>query len=362
METGLETKVAFGDFMQAFEAFKEANDERLAQIEQRMARRRGDRREGRPHQPRARRDQGAARRADAEGAAPAPVGGGRRRRRAAEHKEAFETYVRKGETQGAVRARGQGACRSARNADGGYLVPAETETEIGRRLCGRLADPRHRRRAAGVVGRLQEALRDHRRRHRLGGRDRGAAARPRRRRWPNCSFRRWSSTPCRRRPRRCSTMRRSISTSGSPRKCSRPSPSRRARPSSPATASTSRKGFLDYTKVADASWTWGKLGYIATGVAGALCRASNPSDMLIDLVYALKSGYRQNAHWVMNRKTQARSASSRMPTAIISGSRRLGRRRPRHADGLSRGRGRGHAGYRRQRHRRSPSAISAAAI
>ena len=27
--------------------------------------------------------------------------------------------------------------------------------------------------------------------------------------------------------------------------------------------------------------------------------------MLIDPVYALKAGYRQNAHWVMNRKTQA---------------------------------------------------------
>ena len=26
--------------------------------------------------------------------------------------------------------------------------------------------------------------------------------------------------------------------------------------------------------------------------------------MLVDLVYALKAGYRQNAHFVMNRKTQ----------------------------------------------------------
>ena len=64
------------------------------------------------------------------------------------------------------------------------------------------------------------------------------------------------------------------------------------------------KGFLDYTKVAEASWAWGKIGYIATGVAGAL-PASEPSDVLIDLVYALKAGYRQNANFVMNRKTQA---------------------------------------------------------
>jgi HK97 family phage major capsid protein len=33
--------------------------------------------------------------------------------------------------------------------------------------------------------------------------------------------------------------------------------------------------------------------------------AANPSDDLIDLVYSLKSGYRANAHWVMNRATQA---------------------------------------------------------
>jgi HK97 family phage major capsid protein len=63
------------------------------------------------------------------------------------------------------------------------------------------------------------------------------------------------------------------------------------------------KGFLDYTEVAETSWVWGQIGYIATGVSGAL-PASNPSDVVIDTVYALKSGYRQNANWVMNRKTQ----------------------------------------------------------
>ena len=35
------------------------------------------------------------------------------------------------------------------------------------------------------------------------------------------------------------------------------------------------RGFTDYPKVADASWSWGNLGYIATGVAGAFA-ASNP--------------------------------------------------------------------------------------
>jgi HK97 family phage major capsid protein len=64
------------------------------------------------------------------------------------------------------------------------------------------------------------------------------------------------------------------------------------------------KGFLSYTTVANASWSWGNIGYIATGSAGAF-PASNPSDVLVDLIYAVKAGYRQNAHFVMNRKTQA---------------------------------------------------------
>ena len=64
------------------------------------------------------------------------------------------------------------------------------------------------------------------------------------------------------------------------------------------------KGFLAYTTVANASWTWGNIGYIASGAAGAF-PASDPSDVLVDLIYAVKAGYRQNGHFVMNRKTQA---------------------------------------------------------
>jgi HK97 family phage major capsid protein len=67
---------------------------------------------------------------------------------------------------------------------------------------------------------------------------------------------------------------------------------------------TQPAGFLAATMVADASWTWGKLGYVATGVSGVFA-SSGPSDKLIDTIYALKAGYRQNASVVMNRKTQS---------------------------------------------------------
>jgi HK97 family phage major capsid protein len=62
------------------------------------------------------------------------------------------------------------------------------------------------------------------------------------------------------------------------------------------------KGFLSYTTVADASHAWGDIGYIASGAAGGFA-SSNPTDKLIDLVYAPKAQYRPNGRFVMNRKT-----------------------------------------------------------
>ncbi|MBC2835854.1 phage major capsid protein [Paragemmobacter straminiformis] len=62
------------------------------------------------------------------------------------------------------------------------------------------------------------------------------------------------------------------------------------------------KGFLTATKVANASWAWGSLGYVATGAAADFA-ATNPADCIINLVYALGADYRANASFVMNSKT-----------------------------------------------------------
>lgn len=51
---------------------------------------------------------------------------------------------------------------------------------------------------------------------------------------------------------------------------------------------------------ADSSRAWGTLEHIASG-ASADFAASNPSDKLLDIVYALKEGYRTGARWVMPR-------------------------------------------------------------
>jgi HK97 family phage major capsid protein len=70
------------------------------------------------------------------------------------------------------------------------------------------------------------------------------------------------------------------------------------------TGSNQPTGFLSYTNAADASYAWGGLGYIASGAAGAFA-SSDPTDALITLAYAPKQGYRANGTWVMNRKTES---------------------------------------------------------
>ena len=62
------------------------------------------------------------------------------------------------------------------------------------------------------------------------------------------------------------------------------------------------KGILLPTKVANASWVWGQLGYIPTGAAADFA-TTNASDCIVNLVYALVSDYRANGTFVMNSKT-----------------------------------------------------------
>ena len=62
------------------------------------------------------------------------------------------------------------------------------------------------------------------------------------------------------------------------------------------------KGILLPAKVANASWTWGSLGYIPSGAAADFA-TTNAVDCIVSLVYALGADYRANATFVMNSKT-----------------------------------------------------------
>ena len=285
---------AFDEFMRAFEEYKDTNDRRLAEMERRSA------------------DVVTSDKLERLDRAldtlsvksqRLPIGGGVARSGVAtQHKSAFEGYVRKGDTA-ALRGLEAKALSVGSDPDGGYLVPDETETTINRAL----KDISPIRAISGV---RQVSGSVYKRPYATSGFATG-----------------WIGE----------TAARTQTTTPTLAELSFPTMELYAMPA--ATASllddsavnidewlaeevrvafaeqeglafvtgdgvNKPNGFLTYTTVANASWTWGNIGTIATGVSGAF-PASNPGDKLIDLIYAVKSGYRANAHFVMNRATQA---------------------------------------------------------
>lgn len=293
---------AFEDFMQAFEAFKETNEIRIGEIEQKqtadvVTREKLERINRAVDDHKRVIDQLALKRAR-----PALGGSGAASLELAEHKTAFSAYMRRGD-EGALRALEEKAMSVGSASDGGYLVPPETDTDIGRRLSA--ASPIRAlatvRQVSGTVLKKPFATS-------------GMAAG-------------WVAE----------TASRPQTGNAQLAELSFPTMELYAMPAATAAllddaavdvegwiasevdivfaeqegtafvsgdGTNKPKGFLSYTNVADAGWSWGNIGYIATGAAGAF-KASGPSDALIDTIYALKAGHRQNASFVMNRKTQA---------------------------------------------------------
>jgi HK97 family phage major capsid protein len=65
------------------------------------------------------------------------------------------------------------------------------------------------------------------------------------------------------------------------------------------------RGIQSYSTVADASWVWGKIGFIVSGVAAAITDSThNGFDAMIDVLTSLKREYLPNARWLSNRVTQ----------------------------------------------------------
>ncbi|MCC6918087.1 MAG: phage major capsid protein [Alphaproteobacteria bacterium] len=290
---------AFHEFMSTFEAFKEDNDRRLAEIEAKSADvvtvEKVDRISRALDEQKRALDQLTLKKLR-------PGMGRAGQAMPSEHKQAFEAYVRSGDDR-QLRSLDTKAMSYGSGQDGGYLVPDETETEIGKRLSA-LSPIR----SIASVRQVSAAVL--KKPFAVTGPATGWVA--------ETASRPQTSTP---------TLA----------ELSFPTMELYAMPAATATlledavvdldqwlssevevafaeqegaafvngdGTNKPRGFLDYDTVAEASWAWTKLGYIATGVSGAFA-ASNPSDKLIDTIYALKAGYRQNANWVLNRKTQA---------------------------------------------------------
>ena len=71
------------------------------------------------------------------------------------------------------------------------------------------------------------------------------------------------------------------------------------------TGASQPRGLLSYDTVANASWAWGKLGYIASGKASTFDTdaGNNGTEKLISLTHALKQGLRPNARFLLNTST-----------------------------------------------------------
>jgi HK97 family phage major capsid protein len=298
METGLETKImsmdgeGLGPMMQAFEAFKEANDERLGQLEKRMAA-----------------DVVTTEKVERINKAldeltlklKRPQLGGADKAQPTEHKRAFEHYVRRGETMGLADIESKSMSVTS-NPDGGFLVPQETEAEIGRIISNASAI-----RAISDVRQVSATI--YNKPFATNGIASGwvaeNGARPETASQTLAQLQ-FPTMELYAQPAATQSLL-DDSVVNLDQWLAQEVQTVFAEQESQAFVTgngTNRpRGFTDYPKIADASWAWGSMGYLATGVAGAFA-ASNPSDKLIDLIYALKAGYRQNANWVLNRKTQ----------------------------------------------------------
>ena len=219
-----------------------------------------------------------------------------------EHKSAFDAYVRAGDSAG-LKALETKALSVGSNADGGYLVPTELEQTIGARLAA-ISPIRSIASVREISGNVYKKP------FMTAGPATG-----------------WVGE----------TDARTQTTSPTLDALSFPAMELYAMPAATATllddsavnidewiaseveltfavqegaafvggdGSNKPKGFLNYATVDNSAWTWGKIGTIASGAAGAF-PAEDPSDVLVDAIYALKAGYRQNGAFVMNRKTQA---------------------------------------------------------
>lgn len=310
-EQRLETKAAgpdvtqaFEDFSRAFEAFRETNDDRLGQIEHRLTadvltEEKLARIDRTLDQTKARIDQLAlkARRPSlgetrAEAMDPA----------AREHKAAFEAYIRSGDAQGLKRLE-EKALSSGSGPEGGFLVPVPQERELLRRMA--LISPV---RALATVreisgNQLKKAFSTT---GPASGWVNETAARPQ----TNSQILADLTFPAMELYAMPSATQ-SLLDDGAINieewiadEIETVFAEREGQAFIAGDGIDKPRGILAYTNVAQASWTWGNVGFLATGVSAGFA-ATAPSDILIDLAYAVKAPYRQNGTFIMSRSTQA---------------------------------------------------------
>jgi HK97 family phage major capsid protein len=297
-----DVNAAFGEFMRAFEAFKETNDERLSELERRSA---ADpvttdklaRIDRALDETKRIVDDLALKAARPHLGGPAPRTGA-----SLQHKAAFDAYVRKGDAS-SLRDLEAKSLSVGTDADGGYLVPDELERAVNRGV--RNVSP-----IRAIAGIRQVSSSVYKKPFSITGAEAGwiaeTAARPETDS-PTLAELAFPTMELYAMPAATSALLddSAVDINEWIAEEVRDSFAEQEGTAFVTGNGTAKpKGFLDYTKVDNASWSWGNVGFIATGVDGAF-PATDPGDKLIDLVYSVKSGYRANGTFVFNRATQA---------------------------------------------------------
>lgn len=292
---------AFDEFMEAFEAFRDTNDQRLADIERKMGsdvvtRDKLDRIDKALDDNRRIMDDLALKKAR-------PALGRKEAlsQDADEHKAAFDAYIRRGEESG-LRDLEAKAFSGSAGADGGFLVPAETDSEIGRRMTAispirSLATVRQVSSAILKKPFATEGLR--------ASWVAEKAARPETA-TPQLTEMSFPTMELYAMPAATQGLLDDAAVDVEAWIASEVDiafAEEEAAAFVTGDGVNKPKGFLSYTTVTNNNWGWDRIGYVATGVAGGFASAG-PMDVLLDAVYALKAGHRQNGTFVMNRKTQ----------------------------------------------------------
>jgi len=292
---------AFDEFMEAFEAFRETNDQRLADIERKMGadvvtRDKLDRIDRALDDNRRLMDDLALKKAR-----PALGRKDALSQDAEEHKTAFEAYIRRGE-EAALRDLEAKAFAGSAGADGGFLLPTETDGEIGRRMTA--ISPV---RALATVRQVSAAVL--KKPFAAGGLATGwvseTSARPETA-TPKLSELSFPTMELYAMPAATQGLLDDAAVDIEAWIASEVDiafAEQEAAAFVGGDGINKPRGFLAYTTVANNDWSWGNIGYVATGVSAGFSSAG-PMDVLLDAIYALKAGHRQNGTFLMNRKTQ----------------------------------------------------------
>ena len=299
-----EIKDAFDDFLRAFTEFKTANDDRLAALERRSGDVVTEEKVDRINK--ALDDQKRALDALTLEAGRPALGAERKQhtdRDALERKLAFDRYVRKGDAGGLDALELKSAFSAGSNADGGYTVPLEIENTIDDILAK--ASPI---RAIATVRQIGGNV--YRKPIATSGPATGwvaeTASRPQTD-TPTLAVIDFPAMELYAMPAETPTLLDDSAVDIEQWLASEVQivfAEQEGAAFVGGNGTTQPKGFLSEAIVADASWSWAHLGYIASGADGAFA-SSNPTDALVNLAYAPKQAYRANGTWVMNRKTES---------------------------------------------------------